>query len=43
MNKIRLLIADTDKAYLNALIRYLISSGNHYEVSGYTDVKDFLE
>ncbi|MGN0241661.1 MAG: hypothetical protein ACI4CS_08240 [Candidatus Weimeria sp.] len=43
MNKIRLLIADTDKAYLNALIRYLISSGNHYEVSGFTEVKDFLE
>ena len=43
MNKIRLLIADKDKAYLNALIRYLVSTGNQYEVSGFTEVKDFLE
>lgn len=43
MKKIRLLIADTDKAYLNALVRYLIGTGGQYEVSGFTDVDDFVE
>lgn len=42
MKKTRLLIADTDKAYLNALVRYLIGAGGQYEVCGYTEVKDFL-
>ena len=43
MKKIRLLIADTDKAYMNALVRYLIGTGGQYEVCGYTDAQDFLE
>ena len=30
MKKIRLLIADTDSSYLNALVRYLIGTGNQY-------------
>lgn len=42
MKKIRLLIADTDQSYLNALVKYLIGTGNQYEVTGYTDVARFL-
>lgn len=42
MKKIRLLIADTDSSYLNALVRYLIGTGNRYEVTGYTDVGRFI-
>ncbi|MDD6381528.1 MAG: hypothetical protein PUG04_07610 [Lachnospiraceae bacterium] len=42
MKKIRLLIADTDSSYLNALVRYLIGTGNQYEVTGYTDVARFV-
>ncbi|MBQ1843594.1 MAG: hypothetical protein II133_03255 [Lachnospiraceae bacterium] len=42
MKKIRLLIADTDSSYLNALVRYLIGTGNQYEVTGYTDVGRFI-
>ncbi|MQN02081.1 MAG: hypothetical protein DUD27_02820 [Lachnospiraceae bacterium] len=42
MKKIRLLIADTDKAYLSALVTYMIGAGGHYEVSGFTEENDFL-
>lgn len=41
MKKIRLLIADTDSSYMNALVRFLIGTGNQYEVTGYTDTESF--
>lgn len=41
MKKIRLLIADTDSSYMNALVRYIIGTGNQYEVTGYTDTESF--
>ena len=43
MKEVRLLIADLDSAYVQALINYLIASKVNFEVTGYTRVDLFLQ
>ena len=43
MKAVKLLIADKDSAYVQAMVNYLIGSGVNYEVTGYTKVELFLQ
>lgn len=42
MKTVRLLVADRDSSYVQALVNYMIASGSSYEVTGYTKEELFL-